>query len=346
MYWPVAAITPPRARGDGQDAADGLPAEEGEGRTPGLAPDLAVSEDATVRMAAVSALREQRTGAAARDLVLLVGDPDAAVSRAAVRALADYPAGLLQPWVWEALARGRPELATAVANALPAWRSRLEAPLLARLEDPNRPLGDRQLAAYALGRLGSESATPLLAQLVREADWPLAYVAADALSRVRSRQAVALWRDLLNHPASAIREMALEALMQLDSANVADTLYAAAAGRSEPAFGVQYRAAELLYDLELREAASRLVNVMAENPPLRVRAGQLLQALTGYSFGARAQPWQDWLARAQAGEAPWRAEPEGEAPRAPQGAPRAGNEPEDEETGGIGWLRRLLGRFF
>ena len=346
VHWPATAITPPSARTEqATTAPDGLSAE-GEQAPPGLAPDLAASDDAGVRLAAVSALREQRTGPAARDLVVLVGDPDAVVSRAAVRALAEYPVELLQPWVWQALARGTPELASAVANALPAWRDALEAPLLARLDNAGRPLGDRQLAAYALGRLGSERAATRLAQLVRDAEWPLAYVAADALSRVRSTEAVALWRGLLNHAAPAIREMALESLTQLDSANVGDTLYAAAAGRTEPAFGVQYRAAELLYDLELRDAATRLVRVMAENPPLRVRSSQLLQSLTGYRYGARAQPWQDWLARAQAGEVPWRAEPEGEGPVRPQAAQRAGAEPEDEQEGGIGWLRRLLGRFF
>jgi HEAT repeat protein len=91
-------------------------------------------------------------------------------------------------------------------------------------------LDTRQVAAVALGRIGSPGAVPALVALLAD-DAELASVAASALAKIGDRRAFEPLLGVLGHPAAAVRQAAIGALNSLGhpdlAARVGALLYAA-----------------------------------------------------------------------------------------------------------------------
>jgi MFS family permease len=177
---------------------------------------MARSSDPTRKAQAAEALGSTRSMLAVDDLIGLLDDTDRDVRRKAARALGEIgDARAVQPLI----EKTRDPLADIVEDAVEAL-GHVRAP--GSLEALLELLGDerasvRKSAALALATMGDPAAQePLETMIVRERDTGAFLAAADALSKVGSRQAMHALRRLLRRgSADVVRRQAANAIGNL-----------------------------------------------------------------------------------------------------------------------------------
>ena len=182
-------------------------------------------------------------------------------------------------------------------EALPVLRISLEDKMISVVEDEAVPLPRRRAGVYALGRMQSFAAMPMLARLAWEAEAPLALQCTDALISIADPIAVAHVARLCGHPIREIRWRAVEGLAWMGGPVAVEALGGVAIDCPAEDLKLGERALSLLGAAPGDQAIPLLINVMRRNLKLRHAAAGVLRQISGEDQGDLPSAWLAWYER-------------------------------------------------
>jgi hypothetical protein len=221
-------------------------------------------------------------------------DPDPAVRERAIRGLAAFPNDQLCARIVEDLRKGSAAELTALEQALPALRAKIENPLLDMLRDPDLKREQRVIAAYALGHTRSTLATEALAAVVWQDDRVLALTCVQALARAADPKALPYLRSMLGHKSEDVRWEVVHALGAQRGLEALDALVTVAVSTQETTPMIKRQAILCLGQSDDPDAIPLLIRCMEYSHTLRDVSGEALRELTGKRYGGSPLEWRRW----------------------------------------------------
>jgi HEAT repeat protein len=245
---------------------------------------------------------------AAKVLLTMLADTDAGVRQSARNALVHVKAQALDGAVIAVLLAGDRHLLTGVDEALPLLRETLEPGMLARLTGERASSMECAAAAYALGRMKSKVATPILAEYAKTDKALVAVTCAHALYSIGDEGSLRELAGLIDSSYVEVRRAAVYGLVRIGGPEVLEKLTAVASGKTETNLGLRQEAVMLLGYVGDWSTVDLLINLIKQQAGLGRAAAHALERLTGLSVGDRPYLWTDWyneiVAQQKAAEEP------------------------------------------
>lgn len=169
-------------------------------------------EDVEVRRSAADALGNNESSAAVEPLIAATRDPDVEVRISAIQALGSQGDARAERVLVDALADERPDVRREAIDAIGSLDlGAAPREIIDAVGDPDREV--RYGAVSALGNFEDPAAVPVLLEVVRAStDRELQYEALDALSNIESPAAYDALIPLLQHEDPKVRQLAAEAI--------------------------------------------------------------------------------------------------------------------------------------
>ena len=275
------------------DTAGARSGAAGTGALPVLLQGLK-SNDPHTRLRALEGLAQTGDARQAGAFMDALADPSPEVRALAARVLAQLDPVSVFESVMALLSTSGPEALAHLDEALPTLRMCLEEKTISVVEDGAAPLARRRAAVYALGRMQSAAAMPLLARLAWAAEASLALQCADALISIADPVAVAHVARLCGHPTREVRWRAVEGLAWMGGPDAVAALGGVAIDCPAGDLELGRRALTLLGTAPQDQAIVLLVNVMRRNLKLRREAAGVLRQMTGEDLGDLPSAWLAW----------------------------------------------------
>lgn len=259
------------------------------------------SEDVATRLQGLEGLALTGGVEHVDTFVSALADPAPEVRDTSAQILTRLDPVIVSEKVIEALSTGSPEFLARIDSTLPSLKDVLESPMIRVLEAEGEASLRKQAAAYALGRMNSTVAVPVLVARVWQPDPELAVTCANALMALNDPMLMPMLADLARHPLPEIRWAAVQCLAALKDPQALDTLARIAIEPPEQDEELGRQAIVLLGDTRADAAIPPLIEVMRRSLGLRRAAVEALHKITGEDLGDRPSEWQAWYeARQQA----------------------------------------------
>lgn len=255
------------------------------------------SNDPYTRLRALEGLAQTGDSRQAGAFIDALADPSPEVRALAAQVLAELDPVSVFESVMALFSSLGPESLVQLDEALPALRISLEGKMISVAEDGAEPLPRRRAAVYALGRMQSFAAMPMLARLAWEAEAPLALQCTDALISLADPIAVAHVAKLCGHPTREVRWRAVEGLAWMGGPAAVEALGGVAIDCPADDLELGKRALSLLATAPRDQAIPLLINVMRRNLKLRRAAAGVLRQITGEDLGDLPSNWLAWHER-------------------------------------------------
>ncbi len=252
------------------------------------------SPDPETRRRGVEMLASMGTEDAAKVLLTVLADGDAGVRESAKDALSRFDARELDGAVVNVLLGGNPRFVAGVDDALPVLRETLEPGMLARLTGEHTPKLERAAAAYALGRMRSKVATPLLAEYAKSKSSIVAITCAHALYAIGDEGSLRELVALTDSPLVEVRRAALYGMILIGGPEVLRKITDIASGKTEHDMELRQDAVVLLGYVGDWSTVELLIRLIRQQAGFGRQAGRALERLTGLTVGDRPFLWLDW----------------------------------------------------
>jgi HEAT repeat protein len=266
-----------------------------DGTYPGtVAPRTVDSATVRARIRAVEAWGQAGGAQGVAGCLGALQDAHPSVRRSAARTLARLDPPLVFRAVLDTLSTGSARDVRALDEALPLLRGSLETPMTGVLRAGDSQGMSRPAAAYALGRMGSRAAGPLLAESAWSENPTLAALCADAMISTASEAAVPWYVPLTQHPNPDLRMAAVHALGRTSGSQTVAALEEVAFGANEPTREVRVAAIAYLGTVGDSRTVPKLIAVMRRFPWSQPAAAHTLRRLTGAELGTSPLEWEQW----------------------------------------------------
>ena len=182
--------------------------------------------------------------------------------------------------------------AQALEESLATLRPSLETPLLDLLQAGDRSLSEQRIAVWALGRMGSLAALPMLTKGAWSLEPALVEECVYALEALRSTTTIPVWSELTQHELYPVREIAVRNLNTLGGPEAYDALAGLAIGQMPVDPNLQIAAVQGLTQWPAEDIVPLLLEVMEYNPNTRRAVGGYFRQLTGADLPDMSLQWK------------------------------------------------------
>jgi len=259
---------------------------------------MVTSTDETTRIQGLEGLSYFGQPDGIRFVLAATQDPSEAVRNRAAALLETLPQGILAQELTRLIVSDSEEAFVLADRVLPLLRNQLEPHFLDVLGVRDAAPEELVAALYALGRLRSTSAIPLMANLANSTQEQVARVAIEALVGMRHGEAIPYLEKLYSHPKRGVRFQALEGVASTGSIAGLTSLRRAASGEFSSRVTFCRRAVFLMGARYGAYAIPSLITAMKANDTVQQAAGTVLADLTGEKLGASPERWEQWYANA------------------------------------------------
>jgi len=256
--------------------------------------EMSVSTDPAMRMRALEAWGDSDAPEALMQVINGLLDADDRVRDVAAKVLSNFGAKEVFDFVLGILNQGDAYSLGQLNNALPALKTQLEDRFLDVFKDEGQELSYRSAAAYALGRMGSQAASELLAQGAWSGFPDFAYTCTEALYNIRDANSLGAWRGLLGHENGAIRRYAVYGVCTNGSMEALGILRDICLNTIPLDPPLQVEAARAINAWPAQNAIPVLIEAMQANRNVAPTAAQQLMERTGMDFGETPELWISW----------------------------------------------------
>lgn len=291
--WQQKAKAPVKVETETPLKTSGMPEPRHESATPVLV-ETAQAEDVATRIQGLEGLAQTEPMQHIDTFMGALADPMPEIRETAADILSRLDPAVVSNKTVDALCSGRGDEVARVDSVLPVMKSALEPGMIRVLQDPDQPSLRRQAAAYALGRINSTLAVPVLLQPVFKPDTDLAVTCANALMALHDPMLTPTLVALTRHALPEIRWAAVQTIADLGGPESFEALGHVAIEPPEGDVELGRRAVQLLGATRAPLATPILIEVMRKNLGLRRAAIDALQKLTGQDLGDRPSDWQAW----------------------------------------------------
>lgn len=256
--------------------------------------EMSVSPDPAMRMRALEAWGDSDAEEALTQVLNGLLDSDSRVRDVATSELANFGSKRVFDFIMGLLISGDSYSVAMLNNALPAMKNQLEDQFLVVFRDEGQDIAYRRAAAYALGRMGSQDASELLAQGCWSEYPEFAYTCAEALYNVRDSNSLKTWRALLGHENGTIRRFAVYGICTTGSLEALGILREICIQQIPLDPQLQVEAARCISAWPAMDAIPVLIESMHANRNVSAVCTLQLTERSGMELGENPELWLAW----------------------------------------------------